>query len=287
MHRLFPVVAAVVWLASAFAPLSALAGEVRLPEHKEFEDALPEGGSLSGRTIFDRFLDNRLHSAVEWQTVVTRDPGGSEQKMRFWVRWKDYRDAKKHAVDGVIAKTLLKFQEPEDLRQTGYLLIMNENRSNDEFIWSPATGRVRRVRLRGVGVMGTDYTLDDIGWKNIEDAEYERLTDENLDGIPVYVLEVTMKPFVDSDYKTMRTWIEKEHYVPLRTLYRDKNGVDMRELRAEATSIEDFDGAWIPTRSVMTNLKEKTSTSIFVEGLDPNVKLADQHFSALQLTMHH
>jgi hypothetical protein len=277
-----------IWRASAplllLIPLQSAAGEVQLPAQREVEDALPAGGSLTGREIFGRFLDNRMHSCIQWQTVISRDPSGSEQKMRFWVRWKDYRDRDKKAVGGVIAKTLVKFQEPDDMRQAGFLMVMNEDRSNDQFVWSPSTGRVRRVRLSGVGIMGTDYTFDDIGWKNVEDADYERLPDETIDGVPVYVLEVTMKPFVDSDYKTMRTWIEKDHYVPLRTIYRDATGVEMREMRAEANSIQDFDGAFVPTRSQMLNLKEKTSTTIYVEGLDPNVSLADRHFSTFQLT---
>ncbi len=280
-----------IWRASApllfLLPLPSAAGDVQLPAQNEVEKALPAGGSLTGEEIFERFLDNRMHSCIQWQTVISRDPSGSEQKMRFWVRWKDYRDRNKRAVDGVIAKTLVKFQEPNDLRQAGFLMVMNEDRSNDQFMWSPSTGRVRRVRLNGVGIMGTDYTFDDIGWKNIEDADYQRLPDDVIDGAPTYVLEVTMKPFIDSDYKTMRTWIEKEHYVPLRTIYRDETGVEMREMRAEASSIQDFDGAFVPTRSQMLNLKEKTSTTIYVEGLDPNVSLADRHFSTFQLTRRH
>ncbi|MFI5315242.1 MAG: outer membrane lipoprotein-sorting protein, partial [Myxococcota bacterium] len=226
-----PLALLVAALACLLAPRAARAAEaVVLPEHKAVEDALPEGGSLTGREIFDRFLDNRLHSAVQYQTVISRDPGGNEQRSRFWVRWKDYRDKDKKAVDGVLAKTLVKFEEPEDMRQTGFLMIVNSDRSNDQFVWSPATGRVRRVQLRGVGVMGTDYTFDDIAWKNVEDAEYRRLKDEEIDGVPVYVIEVTAKPFVDSTYKTARTWVEKQHYVPLRTIYRDANGVDLREM---------------------------------------------------------
>ncbi len=76
---------------------AALAGSaVALPDHAEAEDALPEGGSMTGRAIFDRFLENRLHSAVQYQTVLSRDPGGNEQRSRFWVRWKDYRDNQDH-----------------------------------------------------------------------------------------------------------------------------------------------------------------------------------------------
>ena len=260
---------------------------MKLPTRDEIEKAIPEGSSLTGREIFDRFLDNRLHSAVQWQTVVSRDPGGSEQRSRFWVRWKDYRDENKKAVGGVLAKTLVKFSAPEDMRQIGFLMVVNDNRSNDQFVWTPSSGRVRRVRLSGVGIMGTDYTFDDIGWKSIEDADYRRLPDEVIDGVGAFVLEVTMKPFVDSEYQTMRTWIDREHYVPLRTIYRDANGVEMREMVAEAASIENFDGAWVGTRSTMYNLKEKTSTSIYVEALDPDVSLADQAFSTFQLSLRH
>jgi hypothetical protein len=272
-------------LVLALVAVHARAGELQLPSQREIEDAIPEGESLTGKQIFDKFLDNRLRTCVQWQTVVSRDPGGSEQRTRFWVRWKDYRDKDKQPVDGVIAKTLLKFVEPEDMRQTGYLMVVNADRSNDQFTWSPSTGKVRRVRLRGVGIMGTDYTFDDIGWKNIEDADYFRQPDETIDGIPVYVLEVRMKPFVDSDFRTMRTWIDKRHFVALRSIYRDDQATEMRELRADSTTVQDFDGAWVPTKSTMMNLREKTSTTIYVEALDPNVQLGDQHFTTLQLTL--
>jgi len=266
------------------APLFAASGVV-LPDREEAEEALPEGGSMTGREIFERFLDNRLHSAVQYQTVFSRDPGGNEQRLRFWVRWKDYRDANRKAVDGVLAKTLVKFEAPDDMRQTGFLMVVNENRSNDQFVWTPSSGRVRRVDLRGVGVMGTDYTFDDISWKSVEDADYKRLADEEIDGTPVYVVEVTMKPFVQSQYSTMRAWIEQEHFIPLRGLYRDENGVEIREMRAPAAGIREFNGTWVASESTMFNLKEKTSTRIVVDKLDANVALADRHFSTLQLTL--
>jgi len=276
---------ALLAFAILFSTVQSRAEDVQMPSEREVEDAIPQGKSLTGKEIFDKLLDNRLRTCVQWQTVISRDPGGSEQRTRFWVRWKDYRDKNKKPTDGVIAKTLVKFQEPEDMRQTGYLLVVNADRANDEFIWSPSTGKVRRVKLRGIGIMGTDYTFDDIAWKNVEDADYARLPDEEIDGVPVYVVEVTAKPFVDSTYKTARSWLEKRHYVPLRTVYRDANGVDLREMRSPASSLHDFAGTWIATESTMQNLKEKTSTTILVDKLDANVALFDRHFSTLQLTL--
>ncbi len=284
-RRTFLIAAGALAAITAGAQRAGAAQAVTLPDRKEVEDALPEGGSMTGRAIFDRFLENRLHSVIQYQTVISRDPGGNAQTSRFWVRWKDYRDKDKKPVDGVYAKTLVKFEAPDDMRATGFLMVVNDGRPNDQFVWSPATGQVRRVDLRGVGVMGTDYTFDDIAWRNIEDADYERLPDEVYDGVPVYVVEVTLKPTVKSSYKTMRTWIEKEHFVPLHAVYRDSNGIDTREMRATAASLHDFNGTWIAKESTMSNLKEKTSTTIVVERLDPNIDLSERHFSHLQLTL--
>ena len=85
----------------------------------------------------------------------------------------------------------------------------------------------------------------------------------------------------------MRTWIDKQHYIPLRSIYRDLKGVDMREMIADSTTVQDFDGAWVPTKSTMYNLREKTSTTIYIEALDPNVHLTDRQFSTFQLTLRH
>ena len=47
-------------LALALAALQARAEEVQLPSERDVEDALPEGATLTGKEIFDKFLDNRL-----------------------------------------------------------------------------------------------------------------------------------------------------------------------------------------------------------------------------------
>lgn len=91
-----PILLLSLFLAGIAVP--SRAGEVKLPARGEIEDALPEGVSLSGREIFDRFLDKR---------------------------------------------------------QLGFPMVVSRGRSNDPFIGSPATGRVGRVRLSGVGIMAS------------------------------------------------------------------------------------------------------------------------------------
>jgi len=263
--------------------LSVGATEVELPDRMEIEDALPQGSSLTGRDIWERFFENRMHAAVQYMRVISRDPGGGEQLLEFWVRWKDFRDEDKQPVQGVIAKGLIKFKQPDDLRGIGFLMIVNEGRSPDQFVYTPSTRRVRRVKLRDVGIMGTDYTLEDVSGRDIEEAEYHRLPDDEIDGRPVYVVQATLKPFVNASYRTAKAWIEQEHYVPLRAVYMDENGTPVREAVADYDSIREFNGVWIPTRSELTNLKEKTSTTILVDDLEANPEIGEQLFSTFRL----
>ena len=266
------------------APPTAF-GEVRpVPTPEEIDDAIPEGESLTGREIYERFLENRLHSAVQHQTVISTDPGGNDQATTFWVRWKDYRDDGE-APEGVLAKTLVKFQDPFDMRHLGFLLILREDRDHDQFVYLPSSRRVRRVKLNQTAVMGTDYSFRDIAYQDIESADYNRLQDEEIGDVPVYVVEATMKPFIPTPYHRVVVFLEKEHYIPLRARYWDDAEVEIKEMRSNPSSIKEFDGVWIATESTMRNLKEGTTSTLLVEDLDPDPTLADQLFSVFRLEL--
>jgi hypothetical protein len=261
-----------------------LGAEIEVPTAEEIEDAIPEGESLTGKEIYERFLENKLHSAVQHQKVVSTDPGGSTQTTRFWVRWKDYREEDDgEGPEGVLAKTLVKFSDPFDMRNTGFLMIMREDRASDQWIYSPSTRKIRRVKLRQTSVMGTDYTFADIAYENIEDADYRRLADEEIDHVEVYVVEAVTKPFVDSQYNRTMVYLEQEHYVPLRARYWDQSDVEIKELRAPASSLTEYDGVWVAAESTMYNLKEGTSSTLYIENLDPNPEIADHLFSVFRL----
>jgi hypothetical protein len=279
--RLAPLVlvCALLWPPAAATESAA----VDLPTHEEIEDAIPEGASITGREIYERYHEQRILSGIQYQSVISRDPSGDEQRSRFWVRWKDFRDENNEPVDGVIAKTVVKFLDPFDMRNTGLLVITNKGRDPDQFVYQPSRRRVRRVKLQGVGVGGTDFGYDDIAFHNLEAADYVRLPDEELDGGPVYVVEATLKPFIHTDYRTSTVRFEKDHYIPLHAVYRDESGVEIKESRAARSSIKEFDGSWVASEVTMYNLKEGTSSVLLVEKLEPNVEMADRLFSLFRL----
>jgi hypothetical protein len=285
-HFLTPSRLSVVPLVALFlaAPLAWAEEEIVVPSNEELEDVVPEG-EFSAKEIYERYLKNKLHSAVQHQKVISTDPSGSTQTSRFWVRWKDFRDENKQPTDGVIAKTIVKFQDPFDMRHTGYLMIVNDDLSRDQFVYQPSSRKVRRVNLRQANVGGSDFSFDDLGFDDVDDATYVRFEDEKIDGVAVYVIEAKKKPEVISRYLKTLAYLEKEHYVPLKARYWDHAGVEVKQMDAEPHSLKEFNGVWVATHSQMKNLQQGTHSELYIEDLDPNTEIAEAMFSTFRLQL--
>lgn len=284
-----PPIAALLLLAAAGSapaerPVERPAG-VQGPSAAEFEDALPEGATLTGREIYERFLENRYRESFQRVRVVSRDPGGSEQESRLRLSLRDRRDEDGAAHTGTRFEMLVEIDAPFDMRHTAYLLIAKESGPNDEFVYRPASRTVRRVDLRRTSLLGTDYSFRDVGFQSIEDADYRRHPDEVVDGVPVHVIETQVKEDVeDAEYHRTLVYLEQEHYVPLRARYWDEFGVEVKEMRAPAAGLRAFGDAWVATESTMLDLRQQTSSTLFVEVLDSEPDFSDQVFSVGNLS---
>ena len=255
-------------------------------EAAPLEDALPPQAELSGRDIYQCVLDNRFASYVQTSFLLSGDRGGATQESRLRMTWRSFR-AEDGAPDGaVLSKTIVKYTDPFDLRFSGYLVVNNDGRSDDQFVYLAATRRIRRVNLRREAVFGTDFTFEDIVPAEIEDAEYRRLSDVVVDGRPVYVVEVTPKPHADSEYSRFVVYVPRENCVPVRTRYWDEKGVEVKELRVPFEAVKSFDGVNWPMQLTMRNLKLETFTTLTVEKLEPNANLPDRDFEVRRLMSH-
>jgi hypothetical protein len=272
-----------LWAPSGLASDSTSESQI-LPGSDEVEEALPEGGALTGREIYDRFLSNKYRRSVQSLRVVSRDPGGSEQSTTFKASLEDFRNEQDEATDGVLAKMLVEVSAPFDMRNTSYLMISKDPGPDDEFVYQPSERRVRRFALKRIPLMGTDYTFDDIAYHDIEHADYRRLPDEELDGTPVYVVESTVKETRDVEYHKTLSYMEKEHYVPLRIRYWDSFGVEIKEMRAEQSSLKEFDDVWVATESTMRDLLQNTSSTLFVDSLKTEPRFSPKLFTLARLT---
>ena len=243
--------------------------------------------ALTGRDIYQRVLDNSFDSLIQESTLVSGDRGGNAQESRFKMWFQDLRDAEAEQPRGtIIAKTLVQYTHPFDIRYSGYLILSRLDEVNDQFVYLSSQRRVKRVNLRGEAVFGTDFSFEDILPRQIEDADYKRLGDEPANGSDCFVIEATPKDHSQSEYSRLRIYIDKQRNVPLVTRYWDNRDVEVKELRVEPKQIEKIEGVWVPKHLTMRHLKLESYTILELKQLDPNPPLTKTTFELRRLESH-
>jgi hypothetical protein len=250
------------------------------------QDALAPDAHRTGRDMYQCVLDNRFDSYVQHSKLLSGDRGGAIQESQLRMTWSSFRDLEGEPSSGVLSKTIVKYLDPFDLRFSGYLIINNHARNNDQFVYLATTRRIRRVNLRREAVFGTDFTFEDLVPREIEDGDYQRLPDKVVQDTTAYVVEVIPRDHADSDYSRFVIHVDKGNCVPLLTHYWDKRSLLVKELTAPAADIKLIDGVHWPNTLTMRNLQLETFTTLTVEDLDPNPKLARATFHLRRLESH-
>ena len=245
-----------------------------------------DDASLSGRDVYQCVVDNRFRSYVQDAKLISGDRGSAVQESRLEMTWSSFRDEQDRPVNGVLSKTIVRYTDPFDLRFSGYLVVNNDTRPNDQFVYLNARRRVRRVNLREEAVFGTDFTFEDIVPHEVEDGDYERLPDQDLELRRVYVVEVVPKPEENSEYSKFVIHVDKSSCVPLLTRYWDEKEVEVKRLTVAPGKIEELEGVHWPMELTMRNLQLESFTTLVVEKLAPNPKLKRTDFDLRRLESH-
>lgn len=242
---------------------------------------------LTGEDIYSLVLENRFETFTQRTSLISGDRAGNEQKTTVRLTFQDFRDEFDRPRDGVtLSKSIVYYEHPFDLRHSGYLVINNLDRPNDQFVYRSSTRKVLRVNLRGEPVFGTDFSFEDILPRELDDASYVRKPDTELEGVPVFVIEATPSKEADSEYSRFIVYVEKARCVPLLTRYWDDREVRIKELDVEREAIEEVAGVWVPRRSTMRHLKLGSFTRLVVEEIQPNPKLTRTTFELRRLEGH-
>lgn len=245
-----------------------------------------EDASLSGRDVYQCVVDNRFRSYVQDAKLISGDRGAATQESRLQMTWSSFRNEKDEPENGVLSKTIVRYTDPFDLRFSGYLVVNNDSRPNDQFVYLNARRRVRRVNLREEAVFGTDFTFEDIVPHEVEDGDYQRLPDQDLSGRRVYVVEVVPKPDENSEYSKFVIHVDKQSCVPLLTRYWDQKGIEVKRLDVVPDKIQQLEGVHWPMELTMKNLQLESFTRLVVESLKPNPKLERRDFDLRRLESH-
>lgn len=177
-------------------------------------------------------------------------------------------------------KTMMWFLSPADVKGSSFFKIENDDKDDDMWIYLPALGKVRRIASSATNgsFMGSDFTYEDMGDRNLKDYAYKLLKEENINGRLCWVIESTPKAGVSTDYSKIVSWIWKDEYIALREDSYNKKGVLKKNKTVELTKVKTY---WLPKKITMDDLSVTHKTELLFDkievdtGIDP--KIFDQN----------
>ena len=80
------------------------------------------------------------------------------------------------------SKAVIRFTAPAEVKGVALLVVNHPDRSSDQWMWTPAIGRDRRIALqdRSTRFFGTDFSFEDLEERDVDQYDYT-LTGEEAD----------------------------------------------------------------------------------------------------------
>lgn len=186
---------------------------------------------------------------------------------------------------GYDKKTILFFQEPADVKGTGFLTwdYNDDEKDDDRWLYLPAMKKNRRISgtsAKKEYFMGSDFTYDDMGNRDIDADNHKLLREEKVNGNKCWVIESTPKNN-DEQYSKKLAWIRKDNFIAVKMEYYDKKGALIKVL--EVNGVKEIGGFWTATSMTMNNLQREHKTIISIESMEYNMPLDDNLFTVNSL----
>jgi len=176
------------------------------------------------------------------------------------------------------SKAVLRFTAPAEVKGVALLVLNHPDRSSDQWMWTPAINRERRIALqdRSTRFFGTDFSFEDLEERDTNQFEYKLLGEESLDGMACWKLQSTPRESKVSQYAYSYVWIRKDNYAFAQI---ENYGKNQLVRRAHYTDIRNDQGVWTAHQIDMHDLKRNSHTILKVEKLQYNLPMKEDTFT--------
>ncbi len=180
--------------------------------------------------------------------------------------------------DGKDRKAVMIFRAPADVKGTAFLSWDYDDpaKEDDKWLYLPALRKVRRISgaSRNEYFMGSDFTYDDMGDRNVDEDTHTLLGEEDIDGHTCWKVEsIPVNP--EDMYTRKIFWVDQQNHLVLKGEYYDKDGL-LKNYRTLA--VKQQDGIWAVLSSEMNNVSRNHKTLMETSDIRYNTGLKDQLF---------
>lgn len=206
---------------------------------------------------------HRLKFEKEAVTMILKDRRGREKEREIVIYAMEDENR--------LSKGLIKFVEPQDVRNVGLLTWENAEEDDDQWLYLPSQRRAKRIAAGGKKnpFMGTDLAYEDLRPEDLDAHTYELKGSETIDGHDCYVIESlpsTDKEKKESGYDKRIMWVRKDILIPLKTEFYSRGRL---QKVLTVNKLEQLEGdVWRVSESTMESMREKTSTTMRTDSRD-------------------
>jgi hypothetical protein len=199
---------------------------------------------------------------------------------------------KKYGADNQDSRSIALVMQPVSDKGIGLLTYeyAQSGKENDVLLYLPALSKVRRLvsgsdgNEDGGSFFGTEFFVDDVQLKKLEDFSYNMVREEAFEGRPAWVIELipTERRARRTAYDKLVLWIDKERKVILKEdLYNRSAKLFKQRLNRDYAQV---DNVWIARQQTMNNLITNRITSIENVSVTYNKPVPDELFTERSLT---
>jgi hypothetical protein len=180
------------------------------------------------------------------------------------------------------SKVVIRFTAPADVKGVALLVVNHPDRASDQWMWTPAIGRERRIALqdRSTRFFATDFSFEDLEERDVSQFDYKLLGEEPIDGAACWKIEARPRASKSSQYTLTHISIRKDNYVAVQYESYIK---DQLVRRLHATDLANMQGIWTARTLEMTDLRRNSRTVLRFEKLQYNVPMKEDDFTVQAL----
>jgi hypothetical protein len=216
--------------------------------------------AFAGEAALDgKGVMTKVYNRDDGKTAQTRaemilvDKNNVERKRMFETISKD---------NGALVNTFIRFTSPEDINNTKFLTIENDQKDNTQYLFLPALGRARKIvgGQKKQSFVNTDFTYEDLERRHPDKDEHKLVKEEKSGSWDCYVVESVPVDKKSSQYSKVVSWVDKASFVPVKVDFYDAK--DKNTKRLIVNKLEPIAGIWTATEVVMENIKDNTKTRL-------------------------
>ncbi len=200
--------------------------------------------------------------------MTITDSQGRERKREFVLLRKD-------KIDGGEQFFFVYFKKPSDVRKMVFMVHKHINTDDDRWLYLPALDLVKRIAAsdKRTSFVGSNYLYEDVSGRGINEDTHELIETTN----EFYVVRNTPKNPNTVEFSSYTVWIDKTTFLPMKTLYIDKNNKEYRLV--EALEVQKFNTLPTVTISKATDLSSGSSTRVEFSAVRYDIGLKENIFS--------